>query len=171
MEKPTFKFESTIDLSNQEMAKALVHFIGTISGIAVATEIDWENTIQKTKSSETKSPETKSSETKNSEAKKPVKSESPKVPKTEKQESPEPETEIQKKEEVEKEEEDTTENTKPGDGSDDEISFDLIRTELAKKVGEHKVVIKNKMTELGAKNISSLKEEDYSEFYKFLIDL
>ena len=161
MEKPTFKFESTIDLSNQEMAKALVHFIGTISGIAVATEIDWENTIQKTKSSETKSSETK----------KPVKSESPKVPKTEKQESPEPETEIQKKEEVEKEEEDTTENTKPGDGSDDEISFDLIRTELAKKVGEHKVVIKNKMTELGAKNISSLKEEDYSEFYKFLIDL
>lgn len=166
MEKPTFKFESTIDLSNQEMAKALVHFIGTISGIAVATEIDWENTIQKTKSSETKSSETKSSETK-----KPVKPESPKVPKTEKQESPEPETEIQKKEEVEKEEEDTTENTKPGDGSDDEISFDLIRTELAKKVGEHKVVIKNKMTELGAKNISSLKEEDYSEFYKFLIDL
>ena len=166
MEKPTFKFESTIDLSNQEMAKALVHFIGTISGIAVATEIDWENTIQKTKSSETKSSETKSSETK-----KPVKSESPKVPKTEKQESPEPETEIQKKEDVEKEEEDTTENTKPGDGSDDEISFDLIRTELAKKVGEHKVVIKNKMTELGAKNISSLKEEDYSEFYKFLIDL
>ena len=168
MEKPTFKFESTIDLSNQEMAKALVHFIGTISGIAVATEIDWENTIQKTKSSETKS-----SEAKNSEAKKPVKSESPKVPKTEKQESPEPETETesQKKEEVKKEGEDTTENTKPGDGSDDEISFDLIRTELAKKVGEHKVVIKNKMTELGAKNISSLKEEDYSEFYKFLIDL
>ena len=156
MEKPTFKFESTIDLSNQEMAKALVHFIGTISGIAVATEMDSGNTIQKTKSPETK---------------KPVKPESPKVPKTEKQESPEPETEIQKKEEVEKEEEDTTENTKPGDGSDDEISFDLIRTELAKKVGEHKVVIKNKMTELGAKNISSLKEEDYSEFYKFLIDL
>ena len=56
MEKPTFKFESTIDLSNQEMAKALVHFIGTISGIAVATEMDSGNTIQKTKSPETKTP-------------------------------------------------------------------------------------------------------------------
>jgi len=77
---------------------------------------------------------------------------------------PEPEPEPKKgklKEKKEKEKEPEVE----------EITVKDIRALLSKKVEDHREEIKEKLTELGAKNVSSLDEENYEEFVDFLNDL
>jgi hypothetical protein len=46
-----------------------------------------------------------------------------------------------------------------------------IRSLLASKVGAHRDVIKEKLAELDAKNVTSLKVENYIEFFNFLNSL
>lgn len=43
-----------------------------------------------------------------------------------------------------------------------------VRTKLSEKVNTHRDAVKAKLSELGAKNVSSMKEEDYPEFMEFL---
>lgn len=43
-----------------------------------------------------------------------------------------------------------------------------VRTKLSEKVGAHRAAIKDKLKELEAKNVSSLKEADYGTFMDFL---
>lgn len=52
-----------------------------------------------------------------------------------------------------------------------EIKISDLRTLLSKKVDEHRDDIKAKLTELGAKNVTTLDESKYEEFYTFLKDL
>ena len=49
-----------------------------------------------------------------------------------------------------------------------EIKISDLRTLLSKKVDEHRDDIKAKLTELGAKNVTTLDEAKYEEFYTFL---
>lgn len=49
-----------------------------------------------------------------------------------------------------------------------EIKISDLRTLLSKKVDEHRDDIKAKLTELGAKNVTTLDESKYEEFYTFL---
>lgn len=51
-----------------------------------------------------------------------------------------------------------------------EVTIDIteVRGLLAKKVGGHRDAIKSQLDKLGAKNVTSLKEENYSEFMGFL---
>lgn len=48
------------------------------------------------------------------------------------------------------------------------IKISDLRTLLSKKVDEHRDDIKAKLTELGAKNVTTLDEAKYEEFYTFL---
>ena len=49
-----------------------------------------------------------------------------------------------------------------------EIKISDLRTLLSKKVDEHRDDIKAKLTELGAKNVTTLDESKYEEFFNFL---
>lgn len=46
-----------------------------------------------------------------------------------------------------------------------------VRTKLSEKVANHRTAIKGKLSDLGAKNVSSMKPEDYTEFVEFLDSL
>ena len=52
-----------------------------------------------------------------------------------------------------------------------EIKISDLRTLLSKKVDEHRDDIKAKLTELGAKNVTTLDESKYEDFHAFLKDL
>lgn len=56
-------------------------------------------------------------------------------------------------------------------GSDPAVSIQDIRTLLASKVDNHREVIRAKLTELGAKNVTGLDARNYDAFYEFLKDL
>ena len=83
-------------------------------------------------------------------------------PKTEKvEEEPQPKPEIKEVVEEKPAIEETTNNAS-------EIKISDLRTLLSKKVDEHRDDIKAKLTELGAKNVTTLDETKYGEFYTFL---
>jgi len=50
-------------------------------------------------------------------------------------------------------------------------TIDQVRLELSKKVKDHKEQIKNKLTELGAPNVTKLDSEKYPEFVEYLQSL
>ena len=52
--------------------------------------------------------------------------------------------------------------------NESEIKISDLRTLLSKKVDEHRDDIKAKLTELGAKNVTTLDESKYEEFHTFL---
>ena len=52
-----------------------------------------------------------------------------------------------------------------------EIKISDLRTLLSKKVDDHRDDIKAKLTELGAKNVTTLDESKYEDFHAFLKDL
>lgn len=53
-------------------------------------------------------------------------------------------------------------------GSDPAVSIQDIRTLLANKVDNHREIIRIKLTELGAKNVTGLDARNYDAFYEFL---
>jgi hypothetical protein len=70
----------------------------------------------------------------------------------------------------EKEIEQETQNNDE-DSNDPKITLDLIRPLLQTKVQLNRDAIKEKLSELGANNATSLEEQHYQTFYKFLSDL
>ena len=88
-------------------------------------------------------------------------------PKTEKvEEEPQP-----KVEEVVEEKPTIDEKVEVPTSDESEIKISDLRTLLSKKVDEHRDDIKAKLTELGSKNVTTLDESKYEEFYTFLKDL
>lgn len=88
-------------------------------------------------------------------------------PKTEKaEEQPQP-----KVEEVVEEKPTIDEKVEVPTSDESEIKISDLRTLLSKKVDEHRDDIKAKLTELGAKNVTTLDESKYEEFHTFLKDL
>lgn len=53
-------------------------------------------------------------------------------------------------------------------GSDPAVSVQDIRALLASKVDNHREIIRAKLTELGAKNVTGLDARNYDAFYEFL---
>ena len=89
-------------------------------------------------------------------------------PKTEKaEEQPQPKVE----EEVAEEKPTIEEKVEVPTSDEPEIKISDLRTLLSKKVDEHRDDIKAKLTELGSKNVTTLDESKYEEFYTFLKDL
>lgn len=90
-------------------------------------------------------------------------------PKTEKvDEQQQPQLKV---EEVAEEKPTVGEKTEETTSNDSEIKISDLRTLLSKKVDEHRDDIKAKLTELGAKNVTTLDESKYKEFHTFLKDL
>lgn len=56
-------------------------------------------------------------------------------------------------------------------GSDPAVSIQDIRTLLASKVDNNREIIRAKLTNLGAKNVTGLDARNYDVFYEFLKDL
>lgn len=52
-----------------------------------------------------------------------------------------------------------------------EVSLDEIRAAMSKKVGDHRDKIKKYLESVDAKNVSTLPEDKYGAFYKFLKEL
>lgn len=93
-------------------------------------------------------------------------------PKTEKvEEEPQAQPKVEEVEEVAEEKLNTEEKMEVPTGEEHEIKISDLRTLLSKKVDEHRDDIKAKLTELGAKNVTTLDESKYEEFYTFLKDL
>lgn len=66
----------------------------------------------------------------------------------------------------------TASKTEPTSETEDSgIKIEDVRALLAKKVKEHRVAIKDKLTELKAANVTSLEVKHYELFHKFLSDL
>ena len=87
-------------------------------------------------------------------------------PKTDKVEA-EPQTQP-KVDEVAEEKPAVEEKTEETASNTPEIKISDLRTLLSKKVDEHRDDIKAKLTELGAKNVTTLDESKYEEFFNFL---
>ena len=90
-------------------------------------------------------------------------------PKTEKvEEEPQAQPKVEEvAEEIPAAEEKAVESTNNESG----IKISDLRTLLSKKVDDHRDGIKAKLTELGAKNVTTLDESKYEEFHTFLKDL
>lgn len=88
----------------------------------------------------------------------------PKTEKVEEQPQPKVGEVVEGKPIIGEEVEETASNTP-------EIKISDLRTLLSKKVDEHRDDIKAKLTELGAKNVTTLDESKYEEFHTFLKDL
>lgn len=56
-------------------------------------------------------------------------------------------------------------------GSDPAVSIQDIRTLLVSKVDNNREIIRAKLTELGARNVTGLDVRNYDAFYEFLKDL
>ncbi len=55
--------------------------------------------------------------------------------------------------------------------SDGKHTLEEVRTLLGEKVNDHRAAIKEKLTALGAKNVSTLEAQNYDEMYNFLFGL
>lgn len=137
------KIKLTIDLKDGDSIAKAVKMLQAINGTTVTVE-----TTEETETEETVEEEPKKK--------------APRKPRQTR--TPEPETET---EEVEEE---TAEEEKPkkteGDKSD--IGITEVRALLAEKVGDHRDLIKNKLTELGASSVTTLEESKYKAFHDFL---
>ena len=85
-----------------------------------------------------------------------------KTEKVEEQPQPKVEEEVAEEKPAVEEKADEPTNNEPA------IKISDLRTLLSKKVDEHRDNIKAKLTELGAKNVTTLDEAKYEEFYTFL---
>lgn len=79
--------------------------------------------------------------------------------------APAAKAEAPKKEEAAQE---TESDDLTGDGEGREITTDMIREMLTKKVKAHREAMKAKLAELGAPNVVKLAPENYEEFYSFM---
>ena len=93
----------------------------------------------------------------------------PKTEKVEEEPQIQPQAQTQPKvEEVAEEKPAVEEKAEEVTNKESEIKISDLRTLLSKKVDEHRDDIKAKLTELGAKNVTTLDESKYEEFFNFL---
>ena len=138
----TLIVEVKVDLSNQSQVNEMINFLGKISGNG--------STVVKTEEKKEAEPTVKKNTV-------PAKAKAKEEPVVEK---------------VIQEEDTSAADASAASGSEDpEITFNDVKNMMASKIDDNRDAIKNKMAELGAKNMSTLKEEDYAEFHKFLKSL
>lgn len=70
-----------------------------------------------------------------------------------------------------KEAAENAEESEEGESSDDEepsVTIEQIKSMMAKKISDHRDVIKKQMTKIGAQNLSTISADQYDSFYSFL---
>lgn len=156
------KMEFTLELTDQKTVKAFANFLNTISGEAApAVQTAAAPAAEDAKAEEempTKSPAKRASRAKNQEAK-----------------APEAASNVEDKEaEAAPSTEDAGEDvaeTKTETKAAPSVSLDDIRSNMSKKVADHREALQKKLKEFGAKNITTLPEDKYDEFNQFILDL
>lgn len=158
------KIEASIDATNAAHMAAAIVFLQTIgnSGQEVVKTVEaGKAASQQDKVVVTTKPATTTKTTTKAETEKsaPVEKSTPKVDKP--------------KEEPKQETQSAPENseTKSEEGSKSKNDITVIRKKLSEKVGTNRDAIKDKLTELGAANVTTLDEKHYDDFYAFLEEL
>lgn len=159
------------DPENKEQLKSAATYFaclagGEMFGVAEKTPIKTGGTPNG-KEVETPEPvkaeKVETPEPKKAEAPEPVKAE-----KAEDEEKPKKKTAPKKKAAPKKKEEPKEEVDEAEESEGASISLDELRQALSSKVKTHKEELRAKMRELGAKNISTLEESKYDEFYSYI---
>lgn len=154
------------DPENKEQLKAAAVYFGSLAGLSPALNGKGVETPEPVKAEKVETPEPKKAE-----APEPVKAEKAEAPAPEpveeekpkkKKAAPKKKADPKKKEEPKEEVEEVEES----EGAN--ISLDELRQALSSKVKTHKEELRAKMRELGAKNISTLEESKYDEFYSYI---
>lgn len=148
------KIEASIDATNAAHMAAAIVFLQTIgnSGQEVKA-VEADKPVVTTKPTTTKSTTTTKAKTEKSA---PVEKSTPKVD--------------EPKEEPKQETQSAPENseTKSEEGSKPKNDITVIRKKLSEKVGTNRDAIKDKLTEFGAANVTTLDEKHFDDFYTFL---
>ena len=79
-----------------------------------------------------------------------------------------PKKETPKKEETPKEEVEETPKEETQDTDGQEVKIEDLRALVAEKKDNHRAAIKEKLTEFGVKNVTTLQKENYEAFRDFL---
>lgn len=153
------------DPENKEQLRAAATYFATLAGAKIwglaeeTKEVETPEPVKAEKVETPKAEEPKSQKVKEeepqAEAEKAEEEEKPKKKKAATKKKAAPKKKEELKEEVEEAEE-------------AEITLDELRQALSPKVKTHKEELRAKMRELGAKNISTLEESKYGEFYSFI---
>lgn len=156
------KIEVNFDPSNEEQLLALNHFLSVVGGVQnISRESAPNIEIKMTDSEEEEETET-DKKVKNSFKKKNEENAKKKA------KLAKPHKENPKVEEVEEEAEEEEESEEQ---EEETVTIEEIRKLVSSKAKDHRKVIKDKLTELEADNVTSLDKEHYSDFYNFLMEL
>lgn len=160
------KFEMSLDIKDQKTVNAFAKFLNTISGVGYDDMVGADQLVVATDAVSakaedempSKSPAKRASRAKNQEAK-----------------APEAASNVEDKEADEAPStgdvaEDVAE-TKTETKAAPSVSLDDIRSNMSKKVTDHREALQKKLKEYGAKNITTLPEDKYDEFNQFILDL
>lgn len=151
------------DPENKEQLKAAAVYFGSLAGLSPTLNGKEVETPEPVKAEKVETPKAQAQEPE------PVKekAEAP-APEPEEEEKPKRKTAPKKKAAPEKKEEPKEEVAEVEESEGANISLDELRQALSSKVKTHKEELRAKMRELGAKNISTLEESKYDEFYSFI---
>lgn len=149
------KIEASIDATNAEHMLAAMAFLQAIGNLNqnAAKAIETDKPVVTTKPTTTKSTTATKLKTEKSA---PVEETPKKVDKP--KEEPKQETQSAPEYRQEKSEE----------GSKPKNDITVIRKKLAEKVGTNRDAIKDKLTEFGAANVTTLDEKHFDDFFEFL---
>ena len=161
------KFEMSLDINDQKTVKAFADFLNIVAGAEPSVQ-----TEQKTGEAKTDEPApAKSTPAKSraSRAKNPIQQE-------ETQESKTASDESDKEEDTAGSTANVAEDVKAEPAKEEaknapSVSLDDIRSNMSKKVADHREALQKKLKEYGAKNITTLPEDKYDEFNQFILDL
>ena len=154
------KMEFTLELTDQKTVKAFADFLNTISGgfSSMGFKSPAGEDAKAEEEMPTKAPAKRASRAKNQEAKAPEAASNAE----DKEADYAPSTEDAGEEVT-----DTKTETKAAPS----VSLDDIRSNMSKKVTDHREALQKKLKEFGAKNITTLPEDKYDEFNQFILDL
>ena len=170
------KMEFTLELTDQKTVKAFADFLNTISGgfssmgfkspagedakaeEEMPTKAPAGEDAKAEEEMPTKAPAKRASRAKNQEAKAPEAASNAE----DKEADYAPSTEDAGEEVT-----DTKTETKAAPS----VSLDDIRSNMSKKVADHREALQKKLKEFGAKNITTLPEDKYDDFNQFILDL
>lgn len=147
------------DPENKEQLKAAAVYFGSLAGLSPTLngkEVETPEPV-KAEKVEAPAPEPKPQKVKEEEE--------PQV-EAEEEEKPKKKKAATKKKAAPKKKEEESKEVEESEGAN--ISLDELRQALSSKVKTHKEELRAKMRELGAKNISTLEESKYDEFYSYI---
>ena len=153
------KFEMSLDIKDQKTVKAFADFLNIVAESTPA-----EQTTSEAKEEAKSDEPVKTAPKRASRAK--VQTEA-----KEEAKAPEVASNVEDKEADDAPSTEEVTDTKTETKTAPSVSLDDIRSNMSKKVADHREALQKKLKEFGAKNITTLPEDKYDEFNQFILDL